>query len=76
MTTLTDEQRDQLERLRKLPSMRSPYFTVVFEGDIGNIPGNPFKVESVWGKPVTVARGDILSQIDDLCQSIETKIDN
>jgi hypothetical protein len=71
MSNLTQEQKDQLERLSKLPVMTSPYFTVVFEGDLSTIQGNPFHIESVWGKPVTIGRGDMLAQIESLCESIE-----
>lgn len=52
---------------------RQTYFTVVFEGHPRNLPGNPFHIESVWGIPVTIAKGDMLAQIESLCESIEAE---
>ncbi len=50
---------------------RQTYFTVVFEGHPRNLPGNPFNIESVWGVPVTIAKGDMLAQIESLCDGFE-----
>lgn len=51
------------------------YFTVVFEGDIGKIPGNPFKVESIWGRPVVLSRGNLADECDNLEVEIETLLE-
>jgi hypothetical protein len=47
--------------------MREPekYFTVVFEGDLRNIDSNPFKLDSIWGKPVSIALGDAMQTPDE-----------
>lgn len=40
------------------------YFTVVFEGDIGKMKANPFHIDSAWGRPVTIGKGDLLAEMD------------
>lgn len=39
-------------------------FTVVFEGELAEISGNPFHVLSRFGKPVAIAVGDALDTLD------------
>jgi len=46
-------------------------FTVVFEGDLRKLSGNPFKVISQFGKPVTIADSDLTDEIADLRQELE-----
>jgi len=41
-------------------------FTVVFDGDIKKWDGNPFDVETPFGKPYAVAVGDALEELDRL----------
>ena len=45
------------------------YFTVIFAGDIGKYPSNPLDVETPFGKPVAVGRGDAFAEIDRLLTS-------
>jgi hypothetical protein len=47
------------------------YFTVVFEGDMRTIAGNPFNVESIWGKPVVIAWGDVTEERDRLEERLD-----
>ena len=46
-------------------------FTIVFEGDIGAINGNPFHIETPYGKPVAIGRGDAFAELDELRAALE-----
>jgi hypothetical protein len=41
-------------------------FTVVFKGNLQAIAGNPFHVESAFGKPIAIARGNALDELAEL----------
>lgn len=45
--------------------MIDQFFTVVFAGDLRKLAKNPFKIESEFGEPVSVAIGDALKELDD-----------
>jgi hypothetical protein len=49
-------------------------FTLVFEGDIRNFNGNPFKTETPFGIPLAAGHGDALAKIDDLERRLEEVI--
>lgn len=42
------------------------YFTIVFEGDIRQIKGNPHKVESAFGKVVASGMGNAFDVIENM----------
>ncbi len=42
---------------------REQYFTAVFKGDLQAIDGNPFHVETPFGRPIAIARGDALEKL-------------
>ncbi len=42
------------------------FVSVLFEFDIKSIPGNPFDIETPFGKPVTIGLGDVFAERDDL----------
>lgn len=41
-------------------------FTIVFAGDIRDYQGNQFKVDSPWGRPVSIAMGNALEELDEI----------
>lgn len=46
--------------------MTKPYFTLVFEGDIGEFKFNPLKTEAgAYGVPFAAGRGDALSSLSE-----------
>ena len=49
----------------------SKYTTVIFEGNIRDLPGSPFAVESAFGKPVIVAIGNMAEERDALEEELE-----
>lgn len=46
-------------------------FTVVFEGDLAAIKGNPFKIESAFGKATVIANEDLAEEIEKLRHDLE-----
>ncbi len=45
---------------------KTEFVTIMFEFDITSLEGNPFKVETPFGKPVIIGLGDIFEQRDEL----------
>lgn len=41
-------------------------FTIVFQGRLSDFEGNPFKVETVFGKAIAVSVGNALEENDEL----------
>jgi hypothetical protein len=46
-------------------------FTIVFDKDIREIKESPFQIETVFGTPVAIARGDLTEKIFELEAEIE-----
>ena len=46
--------------------MSAPRMTAVFECDIQKIEGNPFHIETPFGKAISVGIGDAFSEIEEL----------
>lgn len=42
------------------------YFTLVFEGDITKIKGNPMKIETIYGVPVASGMGNAFDVIENI----------
>jgi hypothetical protein len=42
------------------------YFTLVFEGDITKIEGNPMKIETIYGVPVASGMGNAFDVLENL----------
>ena len=42
------------------------HFTIVFEGDITKLKGNPLKMETAYGKPVASGAGNAFDVIEGL----------
>jgi len=42
--------------------MDKKFFTLVFEGDIGQFPANPFLTETPFGRPFACGRGNALDE--------------
>lgn len=53
---------------------RTDRFTLVFEGDVRKIIGNPFHIETQYGKPIAVACGDALREADIAREAIDRAI--
>lgn len=51
----------------------SRIYTIVFEGDMLDAPDNPFKVESRWGKPLTIAEGDLIERYEEHIESLASQ---
>ena len=50
--------------------MSDEYFTVLFKGRIQDLPGNPFLIESVFGKVQTVSIDDVFAERDRLEEEV------
>lgn len=46
-------------------------YTVVFDGSPKNIAGNPFDVQTPWGKPISIGYGDAHEREDLLRNALE-----
>lgn len=46
-------------------------FTILFEGDIKDIKGNPFKVETPFGRPKQIATEDVMAYAERLEEALE-----
>ena len=44
---------------------RNRYCTIVFEFDIRKTETNPFDIDTPFGKPVIISKGDQLSKVDE-----------
>lgn len=59
--------------------IKTKYFTIVFEGDITQLPFNPLKCNSnPYGKPVASSAGDalqLLNRIEELADALQRVID-
>lgn len=42
------------------------YFTLVFEGDITKIEGNPMKIETIYGVPIASGMGNAFDVLENL----------
>jgi hypothetical protein len=47
-------------------SSKREYFTLVFEGDITKIQGNPMKIETPYGLPVASGMGNAFDALENL----------
>ena len=43
---------------------KNRYCTIVFECDIRKIQGNPFYIDTTFGRPIIISKGDKLSDTD------------
>lgn len=57
-------------RLPKLSSDELSKFTVVFAGNIRDVPGNPFSVKSDFGDPISSGYGDAFAKADRLEEAL------
>jgi hypothetical protein len=46
-------------------------FTIVFEGNLRHIEGNPLKLETAFGKPIVSSIGDLSEECDKLREALE-----
>ena len=53
------------------PDDKAAFFTMVFAGDIGANKGNPFHIETPYGKPVAIGRGNAFDEIEELRAALE-----
>lgn len=59
-------------------AFRERKVTLVFDEDAGVFKGNPFKIETPYGTPCTVARGDMCEHADaleELCHALADAIE-
>ena len=49
------------------------FFTVVFKGDIRERGGNPFHVDTPFGRPHAITMGDALAELEELADDGETE---
>jgi hypothetical protein len=49
-------------------------FTVVFEGDITKLPGNPLRYETVYGKPVAAGIGNAFDKLERIVEIEEAAL--
>ena len=51
--------------------MKDEYYTLVFKGDIGQFPKNPFLIDTPFGRPVACGRGHALDDREAALDEIE-----
>ncbi len=62
----------QKGRVPVLTEAQRKYVTMVFECNLKTVAGNPFKIETPYGIPISVGLGDAFTERDDLEDEIET----